>query len=92
MSIPAWARVGAKVVCVDAHAGILLNEVYTLRSCRIVDGWWGTEALVTLIEVVNPIDEDGEYFLSRFRPLITQKDDLDTHFRALLRVPVGADA
>jgi hypothetical protein len=91
-AIPGWARVGAKVVCIEAHADIEVGAVYTLSSCRMADGWWGTEPLVTLREVKNPWDQDGEYFLSRFRPLVTQHDDIETHFKALLDVPeqVGA--
>ena len=87
--IPSWARVGAKVVCVDAGPGdvrtgtqrLVAGEIYTLSevtdefrvpACKIAEHGYGRD----------------EYCrLDRFRPLITQQDDLANHFKALLDVP-----
>lgn len=64
MSIPAWARKGAKVVCIfNATAPLILrhnypkqNGVYTVRSVLIADD--GTPVFL-LNEVVNFIWEPG---------------------------------
>jgi len=103
--MPSWARVGAKVVCVDPNpswANVLWAAtpakdcIYTIRE--IVDG----DAI--LVEEIRNVDaavhlNDGTYRrgepcfgIWRFRPLITQQDDIATHFKALLDVPeqVGA--
>jgi len=82
--IPGWARVGAKVVCVDDGdaPALTADAIYTITG--IAFGWQGVGFLV-LAELPEHL-RDG-WFFSRFRPLITQQDDIETHFKALLDVP-----
>ena len=74
-AIPSWARVGARVVCVDATelAGpgawtpLEQNAVYTIRS---IDNVMGVG--VRLREVVRPewFGWEPTYLIRRFRPLV----------------------
>lgn len=97
MSIPAWARKGAKVVCVpymgadrlkfDGSADLAKGEIVTLRVVKVCsDGF----VAVGLVEAPGPIIRGIEalYRLRNFRPLISQADDISTHFQALLSTPV----
>lgn len=105
--IPSWARVGAKVVCVqgsqprpnstyDLRSTMpIVGEVYTLRHVMATPKGAG----VWLEEIVNPIGNpakgwNGEtgFHLSCFRPVKTIEDDIATHFEALLRAPQLEDA
>lgn len=89
MSIPAWARKGAKVVYVDDSPGYIesgnlmrLREVYTL--IEVTDEFSEPACRVTGAGL-----QPWEFMrLSRFRPLISQADDISTHFQALLSTPV----
>lgn len=98
--IPSWARVGAKVVCVDDAGGPdkwtegdgpARGCIYTIVRALVAD-----DGLVDihLAEIRRgPLararwGNDVGYSVHRFRPLITQQDDIEAHFRALLDVPV----
>lgn len=97
MSIPAWARVGAKVVLCRAIAGTgkahevwpVVGGVYTIRGVVIDADGCGLH----LEEIVNKVDiySDGvgevDFKVERFRPIISQADDISTHFQALLSTP-----
>lgn len=100
--IPAWAYSGAKVVCTDGgtpgcHGLDLLgwvpitDEVYTISRvwCRI-DG----RVLCELVEQPRTLGVGGWGVVGHFRPLISQADDISTHFQQLLTTPVnvGEDA
>lgn len=95
MSLPIWARVGAKVVCVTKMAKLLKGEaqlvvgdIYTIRTVEWAEGDYG----FTLVEVVNPALWNGTeclYSWYKFRPLVTIEDDLEAHFTNLLRVPTN---
>jgi hypothetical protein len=95
MSLPSWARVGAKVVCIDAVGTpeLVEGQTYTIEAVDDVPlrvGGFG----VWLVDVGVMQDRVGSYFgfrLSRFRPLVTIEDDIATHFASLLdvREPVG---
>lgn len=91
MTIPSWARVGAKCVCTraswnDALRGEKvphLGQVLTIRSIVIdADGAAG----LTFVEVVNSprlyIEGfcEATFSVSNFRPLVTTEDDIETHF------------
>lgn len=88
--IPAWCRVGAKVVCVDdrphcAVAHLSRGQVYTVREIAIDPG---RPSGLILREVRNPIWRDGQeygYLITRFRPLVTEQDDLEAHFNQFLK-------
>lgn len=90
MSIPSWAKVGAKVVCVDGEdtSGALLSGVvYT------VDGISGDRYGVFLhIEAarLNDATDGNAWLVSRFRPVSerTAKDDISEHFAVYLKTPV----
>lgn len=107
--IPAWARVGAKVVCIDDGAGrferdfpgdhVLRNgEVYTLAALSLE---FETPA-IQVQELPRILEDRFGYThevwmrLPRFRPVKTQEDDLEAHFRVYLkddhRAPEKADA
>lgn len=65
------------------------GEIYTISRvwCR-KDG----RALCELKEQPRTVRAGGWGVVGHFRPLITQQDDIETHFKALLDVPeqVGA--
>jgi hypothetical protein len=102
--IPSWARVGAKVVCITkAVSPVILRHnypkqggIYTVR--KVVFASADGKPCLLLNEVVNFIWEPGisqrepAFGAENFRPLISQQDDIETHFKALLDVPeqVGA--
>jgi hypothetical protein len=103
-AIPSWARVGAKVVFISdirpkdmrgVAAFPKKGGIYTIREVRVAAG----RGYLLLREIVNPTiwTSDAGYAeraaeIELFRPLITQQDDIETHFKALLDVPeqVGA--
>jgi hypothetical protein len=99
MSLPIWARIGAKVVCVSeaenlgpGERQLVVGEVYTIRSVESDQVTFG----FVLDEIVNPpfAAYDGLecfYDWHRFRPVKTIEDDIATHFASLLdvREPVG---
>jgi len=94
--IPAWAYRGAKVVCVDDAmrgdtTGIelpKLDQTYTIRHVIWNTYWRGWQT--RLVEVVNQPQlynigfVEAAWNLSRFKPLITQQDDLEAHFNQFL--------
>jgi hypothetical protein len=104
--IPGWARIGAKVVCVDVSnrpgckwvdgEAPILGGIYTIDRTYVTASTG--EAAADLREIKRSAlaremyGDDAGYGLHRFRPLITQQDDIATHFKALLDVPeqVGA--
>ncbi len=88
---------GAKVVCVSQTSSVIrkplvVGATYTIRNTGVdpISGCVGC----WLEEVSNPIRSTScglvaelGYMLKRFRPLITQQDDIEIHFKALLDVP-----
>lgn len=104
---PSWARVGAKVVCVlsdwtdgerSANADVSFpaeGGIYTIRE--VTTTYWDGFVAVRLVEIINPVilwsngPAEPAFAVERFRPLITQADDIATHFRQHLdvREPVG---
>lgn len=101
MDIPSWCRVGAKVVCVDSSrlGGFgdetypVEGDIYTIRD--VTCGPRGA-ACVRLEEVVNVPRSyrtgylEARFRLSRFRPLVSQQDDIEAHFSRFLET--GRDA
>lgn len=86
-AIPSWARVGAKVVCVDARGTRQLEagEIYEVA-------WVGLsqKKRLPMLGINGTTDVDGnrgEWKISRFRPLVTIEDDIATHFAEHLRQP-----
>jgi hypothetical protein len=89
--LPSWARVGAKVVCVNAkHSWLVEKRVYRIADLGDED----STGPVISVEGVMMGNRLARWFVGRFRPLITLEDDISTHFRQLLDVPArhGADA
>lgn len=96
MGIPAWAVKGAKVVCIaggDPNGpGFKLvggypvtGGVYTIRS--VTDRGRGGKVLLRLAEFrpfIHNGNEWGGWDADRFRPLVTQQDDIEAHFFHLL--------
>jgi hypothetical protein len=77
--VPSWARVGAKVVCINADGfrvsqPLLLGATYTIRRVReglAKDGWVPGLELVEVTNNVNPFSRNEHgYRLTRFRPLV----------------------
>jgi hypothetical protein len=100
-SVPSWARVGAKVVCVDDRPGdgtrwvegeeLVRHRLYTIAAVL------PHLAQVQLQEVERAsiskrIFGYNGYGVDRFRPLITRSQSEDVaEFRKLLdQIPVGA--
>lgn len=89
-AIPSWARIGQKVVCVDdadslgrfynatgaSHWVSVLRkgEVYTICGFEPHPFWDG------LCVQIAEEPEKHAYALRRFRPLVSQADDIATHF------------
>lgn len=78
-AIPSWAKIGAKVVCVDDRpgtkngaAGLVKGAEYRLSSVYV-----SAEGNAACRVTAFP---DGKLRLSRFRPLVSQADDISTHF------------
>jgi hypothetical protein len=104
-TLPSWARVGAKVVCVDAAGSgadktpLTEGATYTIRSVTPALTLSTTCAGIRLAEITNGICARGwewHYNITRFRPLVddeAQERDA-AMFRKLLttRQPVGEDA
>lgn len=90
--IPSWARVGAKVVCIEggdpecaAHTMFGLDWPKTSEVVTVVRAFinpWNVPVL-HLKEYPSP-DERYGWDIARFRPLITQSDDISAHFAHLL--------
>lgn len=100
MGVPSWARVGAKVVCVA-------GRIFSYGNTRVPDRPVNVGEVVTISEVLpyDPENPLAPFWLGfaerhplqlfgghRFRPLITQQDDIEAHFKALLNVPHQVDA
>ena len=97
MDLPSWARVGAKVVCVDdvdhretryLHKDwVSAGQTYIIREVYF-DGGLPGFLLVGVKGHINPVCglEQG-YAISRFRPLVDQQTDIATHFAHHLKQP-----
>jgi hypothetical protein len=100
----AWAKVGAKCVCVDdsktdrlgIERVITKNAVYEIEWV----GMWQSILSVRLVGVTRDLfvaqgAADHPFRLSRFRPLITQSDDVRLIKSLLLEdaglVPAGVE-
>ncbi len=103
MSIPAWARVGAKVVCVDNHDAIdargnpiqplIVGEVYRIERLYVERHRFRGEVVVgPCVSLAGVQSAKHGWSLSRFRPLITQSDDISAHFQHHLSNPVREEA
>lgn len=88
MSIPSWAVRGAKVVCINDHgyrtewpgAYPVKGGVYT------IDGADLRHPDAIFLEECGPVDGlTCSWSATRFRPLVTEKDDLATHFEQYLK-------
>lgn len=86
-----WAKVGAKCVCVDAGVArsgdaLIEGRVYTVSSFigeRDCEGNLGL-----LLKEATSDHPTGAYKLRRFRPLITQQDDVALFQHLLTGTPV----
>jgi hypothetical protein len=100
--LPSWARVGAKVVCVDAACrpgrfwrpseAPVQGKIYTVAAAFFNPAGEPRIHLVELQrspETIKVLGYLAGYRVERFRPLITLEDDLEAHFRILLRQPVS---
>ena len=98
--LPSWARVGAKVVCVDAACrpgrfwrpseAPTQGNIYTVAAAFFNPAGDPRIHLVELQrspETIKVLGYLAGYRVERFRPLITLEDDLEAHFRQLLHVP-----
>jgi len=88
--IPSWARVGAKVMCVDGATdphgnAVVAGETYTISRTD-------SDGVTGYVSLVEDRDQDCGWYVSRFRPLITLEHDMAVHFERLLDVPEGVDA
>jgi len=97
-AVPSWARVGAKVVCVqsviyqEAYSPLVRGAVYTVAAiiepieAARWDGNVDASPAFVLAEVDNPYSYTNAYDIRRFRPLVSQEDDIATHFQQLLDI------
>lgn len=92
-SLPSWARVGAKVVCVNASGSgdgktpLIEGRTYTIRS--INDELSTACAGIRLAEITNgrcPLGWEWHYNITRFRPAVEPKSEAEdlAHFTHLL--------
>lgn len=98
MDVPSWCRVGQKVVCIDGGQFNRASDeivpetggIYTIRDVELFDGF----VFLRFVEVVNEPYQYAEAFgevnfsSHGFRPLVSQQDDIKTHFQALLDQPM----
>lgn len=81
MSVPSWARVGAKVECVDTMFCRL-----SAKTIYIISGICQEDGVDRYLSVEGDFNsEDGSpglWLIRRFRPVvsISQADDLEAHF------------
>lgn len=90
----AWARIGVKCVCVDAKSvarpghflNLVVGKTYEIERVGIYPSWPAPGApCVWLKGEPNLGDQYGAFLLSRFRPLITQADDVALFASHLIR-------
>ena len=95
IGIPAWARIGAKVACIDAYwngwtTGLPLTKdaTYTIVDVVYTGGRYPDVCGYSLLlkETTNPSGGIG-FGVERFRPLVSLESDLTAHFNALLHTP-----
>lgn len=90
--IPSWCHIGAKIVCVDNtdyHLNIVcggwtppeIGKVYTVAHTYPAYLDRGPHV------VVAEIDEPDGYSIWRFRPLHSVENDIEAHFKKLLKTP-----
>jgi len=102
-AIPSWARVGAKVVCIDDEkaTGRFIPASYrgswdgdlVKGSIYTISAYGKHSAFPDMLCVhVSEAPRKAPFALRRFRPLVTLEDDITTYFADLLdvREPVGA--
>lgn len=93
MSVPSWAKFGAKVACVDANfyghgslrdaRKLIVGTVYTISHVIPTD--------IGLCAVLCEIQTESlGYMLSRFRPLVTrtQEQDVEMFLRLANDTPI----
>lgn len=106
MTIPSWARVGAKVVLVDDSppegpklmpvSMPVLGKTYTIREVIGAGAKHVRNDCILLEEITNPISpvwhEEYCYRLKRFRPLTTTKTQAEdvAMIRSLIKDEVNA--
>lgn len=96
MSIPAWMKAGAKVVCVDdswlGDRPLTRGEIYTIKAVGFDEADIGpyagpTAVVLALHEAENRTGACG-FDARRFRPVKTIDDDISEHFAVYLKTPV----
>lgn len=105
--LPSWARVGAKVVCVDdsnqcwpwyapeQDECVVKDGIYVIESAGIYFDFESGEDYVGLTVCgVRRVDgvRNVPFDISRFRPLVTLEDDITTYFAELLDVREPVEA
>lgn len=86
-----WARVGVKVVCVDdsaSHHGpcdLISGSIYVITE--VIQG-----ITAVGINVEGAVSKAQGFHLWRFRPLITESDDVALFAHHLTGVPVREEA
>jgi hypothetical protein len=94
MSIPAWARVGAEVVCVRSfqNARTVYDQGYRSKPAinKTYRLTWVDEYpdLGVTVCCLDGFPSAHAFDLKGFRPAISQADDISTHFQTLLSTPV----
>jgi hypothetical protein len=95
-AIPAWARVGAKVVCISDttsswRRSLTVGETYTIRATAIDyrdrPGCWLEEIKNETVQTAHDGMVELGYVLTRFRPLVSLESDITTHFEQFLHTP-----
>lgn len=87
-ALPSWARVGAKVVCVNNRRlpfSQTMRHLVVGAEYEIRETLWHRTAGKPAIRLVE-FPEFVCFWVGRFRPLITIETDIATHFSALLDV------
>ena len=90
-TIPSWARIGAKVVCINGGTTNSLGFDY-LGRVPVTGGVYTVTKVVRetgdrywlLVLAGFEVGRDCGWNIARFRPLVSQADDIATHFAYLL--------
>jgi len=89
MSIPSWAKVGARVICIDVSGlggtVLALRHTYTVTgagiSHKVATGGpcqgQANNPIVFLDGITNPFTVEGGFAAVRFRPIVTRSSEHD---------------
>jgi hypothetical protein len=81
-ALPSWARVGAKVVCINADGfGCNWWGAYPVKGNQYTISGYGPDFDTFMLAEIGG---NAEWSCYRFRPLVTLEEDIANHFQVHL--------